>query len=204
MGFRNRNPFEVYMPVARSENRDPTQIDINQRVRSGHLIESLQDRNARQKRLEKDEATRVELPSHLYIPEDGVSLDFRKNCVITPGTTREVLMEFTAPVGCVTRFIGYGVFTDALFSTDVEFVPLVDNSRVFPYHGDPGNNFKISLGLGPDLSNINLVQTNLSMQPGQIMKWLVSNLSSVETVMGVRMVGFYDMTNKTRATRFGS
>lgn len=149
----------------------------------------------------------VELPRHLFIPAQAVSIDIRRVCQVSPGSVisdpANIILRFTAPPGAITRFISYGVFCDGEFSADFAFEPRVDGSRVFPYHGDPSQDYRINLGLGPDLSNSSLIQCNLALTPGQTVTWAVENLSTVKTVMGVRMVGYFDASGQSVSPRFG-
>lgn len=148
-------------------------------------------------------STNVNFPKHLFIPEGAQSLDFRRVVNLPSPTTDYELFRFVAPPGAVTRFISYGVFNDGDNSANYNFKPLVDGSRIFPYHGDPSDNFKIYLGLGPDLSNTSLIPCQLYLQPGQILQWLVTNTSGVDTSMGVRMVGYFDTSQRRVTGRFG-
>jgi hypothetical protein len=158
---------------------------------------------ASQAAVEQKKPTLIELPRHLYIPEGAQSIDIRKSCQVQPATTKELLMSFTAPAAGVTQFIAYGIFSDAEFSTTIEFLPEVSGARIFPYHGDPTNNFKMSLGLAPDLANTSLIPCQLTLEPGQRVDWFVTNTGTVTTVLGVRMVGYIDATQKRVAPRFG-
>lgn len=147
----------------------------------------------------------VELPSHVYpyIPVGCQPLDFRKLCSVDPATTKLEFMSFVAPVGTKTIFQAYAVFSDARDASLTEFVPTVDGQRVFPYHGDPTDNFKIALGLAPDMSNSALIAAQLILEPGQKMAWYVSNFDSVAAAMGVRMVGYFDSSALRTTPRFG-
>jgi hypothetical protein len=147
--------------------------------------------------------TPVEFPPHLYIPDGAQSLDFRRVANIPTATVNYELFRFVAPPGAVTRFISYGVFNDGNAASDYNFLPLVDGSRIFPYHGDPADSFKIYLGLGPDLSNTSLIPCQLYLQPGQTLQWLVTNTSGVDTSMGVRMTGYFDTAQRRVTGRFG-
>lgn len=151
----------------------------------------------------KRESTLVELPRHLYIPEGASSIDFRRLVTIAAGSSRELLLRYVAPQGSVTRIISYGIFNDGQNAADYEFLPLVDGARVFPYHGDPMDNYKMALGLGPDLNNSSLIPCQLTLLPNQVLEWYITNNSSVDTVMGVRMVGYFDAAEKLVTPRFG-
>jgi len=147
--------------------------------------------------------TPIELPRHLFIPEGAESIDMRRVYNVPSPTTDLQVLTFTAPPGAYTKFIAYGVYNDGDAAANYEFKPLVDNIRIFRYHGDPMANFKIDLGLAPDLSNNSLIPCQLTLVPGQILQWLVTNTSGVDTSMGVRMVGYFD-TQAIRSTeKFG-
>lgn len=149
-----------------------------------------------------EKPTKVELPYHLYIPNDAQGIDIRRLCVIKAGT-QEDLLHFQAPASGIVRFINYGVFSDGEFSTDQEFVPKVNGVRVLPFHGDPDNNYKINLGLAPDLSNNSLIQCQLALKPNDILYWTLINNSTFDVPMGVRMVGYLDNTMLRSNERFG-
>jgi len=147
--------------------------------------------------------TDVAFPPHLFIPENAESIDIRKVMNIPLGTSDYEILSFTAPQGAVTRFIKYGVFNDGLLASDYRFLPVIDGSRIFRYHGDPTDNYRISLGLGPDLSETAMIGCQLMLYPGQTVRWLVTNASAVDTAMGVRMVGYLDTSQRLVPTRFG-
>jgi hypothetical protein len=146
----------------------------------------------------------VTFPPHLFIPQGAASIDIRRCCTVTPGTTRETLMSFEAPPGGVTQFISYAIFNDGLLENNYEFRCLVNGTNVLAYHGNPSNNYRISLGLGPDLSNVNLIPMQLAVQPGQTVIWTVTNSSEVDTVMGVRMVGYINTVSGLYSAPVGS
>jgi hypothetical protein len=144
----------------------------------------------------------VSLPPHLFIPETGQSVDIRRLASVAPATS-DRLIAFTAPKGAITRFIGYSVFNDALNFNLVEFVPKVNGRRVFPFHGDPQLNFKIALGLGPDMSNANSINCLLDLNPGDFLTWDFFNNDVVAVAAGVRMIGYVDQTITRKIGRFG-
>ena len=147
--------------------------------------------------------TPVELPRHLFIPDGAESIDIRRVMNVPSPTTDYLLFRFTAPPGSYTKFISYGVYNDGDAAANYQFKPEVDGNRIFRYHGDPQANYKIDLGLAPDLSNNAMIPCQLTLEPGQILEWLITNTSGVDTSMGVRMVGYFD-TQAMRATeKFG-
>ena len=145
----------------------------------------------------------AELPKHLFMPEAVAGVDMRKVCTIIAGSVKQSLFSFVCPVGNTIRFLSYGIFSDALSSADTEFIPTVNGNRIFPYHGDPSNNFKMSLGLAPDLSNNSLIPCQLQLNPGDKLEWFVTNIAAIDTFMGVRMVGYLDSAQSRAAARFG-
>jgi hypothetical protein len=163
----------------------------------------------------KDELKRniVEFPRHLYPPERAIGIDIRRACIIPANTAvEELLMRFVCPQGSVAKFLTYALYSDALFFNDIEFTPRVNGSRVFPFHGTPvdipGSNgtqqyFKMALGLGPNLSNANLIGGELTLQPGQVIEWYCKNIATVDTVLGVRMVGYFDPSLGVSSSGFG-
>lgn len=149
--------------------------------------------------------TLVDFPRHLFIPAGSESLDLRTVWNIPSPTIDFEMLKFVAPVGAVTRFLAYAVFNDGDAEVNYDFKPKVNGNRILRYHGHPLPNgeYKISLGLGPDLSNTSLIHCELALNPGDILTWLVTNTSGVDTSMGVRMVGYFD-TQAIRVTpKFG-
>lgn len=139
----------------------------------------------------------VQLPNHLYIPEGAEVIDARKLCTISANTTNEYeLFNFGTDNNEYVRFIAYSIFTDAEGADDVEFIPRLNGSRTLKYHGDPTDNFRISLGLAPDLSNYSLINCNIIMKPNKTLTWHVKNNTNLDIPMGVRMYGYVDNRNK--------
>lgn len=161
------------------------------------------NKNAQQQFANRAKPTEVAFPPHLYTPAGAQSLDLRRVVNLPTGNTDYLLYEFIAPPGCTTHFTAYGIFNDGDDGANFNFRPLVDGSRVFQYHGDPTQNFKIYLGLGPDLSNVSLIPCQLSLNPGQKLQWLITNVSGVDTSMGVRMTGYLDTSLRRETARFG-
>ena len=167
--YGNQKPFEAVGTV------DPSQLKQNHQ------------------QLDNRSATPIKLPPHLFIPEGAESLDIRRAADIAAATaTPFKLMEFECPQGATCHFISYAVFSDGGLATTQEFIPRVDDRRVFPFQGDPQNNFKINLGLAPDLSNNSLIQCQLTINPGEKLQWYVINTNGVDIAMGIRMVGYID------------
>lgn len=197
------NPFDkwkqgwsVSLPAAQSANPGQNLLPLNFAV-PGKPAAMEKDS------LVEPSGTLVEFPRHLFIPESAQGIDITRVCNVLPGTIREALMSFEAPDGGMTVLLSYGVFTDAEFAQFVEFRPEVDGTRIFPYHGDPQNNFRINIGTGPDLSNNSLKSGHTILQPKQVLTWKVSNTDVLTRVMGVRTVGYFVSSQQLQATRFG-
>ncbi len=145
----------------------------------------------------------VAFPNHIFIPAGAQSLDLRKLATVTSPTTKAEFMRFKSPAGVVTRFISYAIYNDGALASNFKFEPEVSGNRVFPYHGDPTDNYRIALGLAPDLSVNSLIPCQLVLMPEQELIWYVTNTSGVDTDMGVRMVGYLDTAQKMVTPRFG-
>jgi len=145
----------------------------------------------------------VTLPPHLFIPGDAQSVDLRNLANVAPASINLLLMSYRAPKGGITKFIGYGVFFDALMFDLINLVPTVNGSRIFPFHGNPDRNFKIGLGTGADLSNQNLIPCQLDLQPNDLLEWRFTNNDVVDVAAGVRMSGYFDQSTIRKTGRFG-
>jgi hypothetical protein len=145
----------------------------------------------------------VELPHHLFIPANVQNLDLRKLATVSSGTIKQEFFRFKCPPGATTRFIAYAIYNDGDIAANYRFDPEVNGNRVFPYHGDPTDNYRISLGLSPDLSNNALIPCQLTLMPEQEIIWYITNTSTVATDMGIRMVGYFDTTQRLVTPRFG-
>lgn len=146
----------------------------------------------------------------INIPQSGQSLDIRRVVEASPATVNDLLINFMPPPGMEAIITAYGVYSDAQFASQTEFVPLLNNTRVFPYHGTPRdiNNpqvlpYKISLGLGPDLSNESMIECNLRIQENQRFEWYISNTSDVAQVLGVRFKGYLRSIGKAQNYKIG-
>lgn len=149
-----------------------------------------------------ENAKAVTFPTHLYLPEGARSIDIRRLVVLAPGSN-DVIMSFQAPEGSTVMFTHYGVFNDALDASLVEFVPTVNFQRVYPFQGDPNDNFRINLGLTVDLGNNALIEAPLQVNPGDTVRWTAVNNDVVNVIMGVRMKGYIDSTGLRPTRVFG-
>jgi hypothetical protein len=146
----------------------------------------------------------------INIPSSGQSLDIRRVVAASPGTISALLINFQPPPGMEAIITAYGVYSDAQFAFQTEFVPLLNSRRVFPYHGTPTdiNNpqvlpYRISLGLGPDLSNESMIECNLRIMENQKFEWYITNTSVVEQVLGVRFKGYLRSVSKAQNYKIG-
>jgi hypothetical protein len=170
----------------------------------GTVSVSDQTKMARKASVEHQTPTPVQLPHHLFVPAGAESLDIRVAADIGASTLAPtLLMDFQCPKGAVCHFIQYAVFSDGALAANQQFIPRVDGKRAFPYQGDPNDNFKINLGLAPDLSNNSLIQCQLTLNPTEKIEWFVINANLVDVAMGVRMVGYIDYGQQRINARSG-
>jgi hypothetical protein len=163
-----------------------------------------------QKRLterERTQDTPVAFPQHLFAPSGAQTIDMRRMCSVSPLPGFQLFMEFNPSAlglkGGAYRFTHYAVACDGELEVNYEFLPTMNEARIFPYHGDPQNRFKISLGLAPDLSDNALIAAELYMRSTDVLRWYVKNNDTVAADMGVRMKGYLDTTQRTVSARFG-
>jgi hypothetical protein len=190
-----RNPFATYDRGFKQEMARPANAFSASKV-AGE--EDLKKRHEESNRM----PVGVSLPPHLFVPADAQTIDIRNLANVPPATTVD-LLTFRGLKGGICYFIGYAVFFDALMFDLVNLVPTVNGARVFPLHGNPDRNFKIGLGTGSDVSNANLIQCQLLLQPNDILKWTFTNSDVVDVVAGVRMSGYFDQSTIHKIGRFG-
>lgn len=190
-----RRPDMTYDKKFRSEQNQPFEVFAANPIASAEDIK----RRSEQSNINP---MAVSLPPHLFIPADAQSIDIRNLINVPPATTVEV-MSFTGLKGGLCQFIAYGVYFDALLFDLINLVPTVDGSRVFPLHGNPNRKYKIGLGTGADLSNVNLINCQLDIQPGQKLVWTFTNSDSVDVAVGVRMSGYFSQGIIRKTGRFG-
>lgn len=191
----SRDPFSTYDASFTQRLQEPDQVF------TASAVASKQDQITRQEHSGVN-PTSVSLPPHLFIPADAQSIDIRNLANVPPSTT-VTLLEFAAPKGMHVKFIQYSVFFDALLFALVNLVPKVNGVRVFPYHGNPQEKYKIGLGTGQDLSNANLISCQLDLQPNDKLTWEFTNTDVVDVAAGVRMVGYVDQSTIRKTGRFG-
>lgn len=151
----------------------------------------------------------ISLPRHLYPPEDVQTLDMRIERSMDPSTSYDfVYSPQKLGIQGMTYITHYAIANDGLLEQDYSFLPLKNNKRIYPYHGNPQNDrnpgvFLISLGLAPDLSNIALIPGFVTLQPEDTLIWRITNSSAVATAMGVRIVGYVDPSAIRKTQSFG-
>jgi|SRR5271155_2163415 len=194
-GNITQDPFDTYDKGFKSQMQNPFEAF------SSTSIVSQKDFENRQAKTGSDPIA-VSLPPNLYIPIDAQSIDIRNLANVPPGET-VVLLAFNGQQGNIVRFINYAVFFDALMFSLINLVPTVNKVRVFPFHGNPQFNYKIGLGLGPDLSNTSLIPCQLDLQPNDQLVWTFTNNDVVDVAAGVRMSGYLDSSTIRQTGRFG-
>lgn len=144
-------------------------------------------------------------PPHLSPPPGAYTVNFIALATV-PAATAEpglVLWEYTHDTDNILRFTHYAIFNDGLLATATYFKPTINGNRIFQYHGNPMDNFRISLGNAADMNNASLNPVNIELRKGQTISWRVVNTGAVDSDMGVRMVGYIDSSIKRSANRFG-
>lgn len=152
------------------------------------------------------------LPRHLYAPEGARTIDARKIISVAAGGVAPVdLFSFTCPPGATVVFYKYDLYLDApnadgLF-TDLTWVPTIDGSRVLEMSGDPSNGF-VGMSFPNQIIGANGFSAEpflcqILMEPGQILDWTVQNGSALNHLMGVRMYGYLDMSQRLTSSKFG-
>jgi hypothetical protein len=146
----------------------------------------------------------------IHVPSYAQSLDVRRVVEASSGTTNDLLIKFQPPAGMEAIITAYGIYTDAQFAIQTEFVPTLNGRRVFPYHGTPVdlNNprripYRLSVGVGPDLSNENMIECNLRILENDVFEWRITNASSVVQVLGVRFKGYLRSINRAMNYKIG-
>jgi hypothetical protein len=148
--------------------------------------------------------TPIQFPMNFYPPNGAESLDIRRLINVPAGQVTELLiLSFTADKSQAVTFYKYGIFTDALDASLIQFIPRINNKRILRYHGDPQDDFKLNLSLGPNLNESNMIPTQLYLKPGDTITWHVLNLDVVINPMGVRMTGYIDLTKRRKTMSFG-
>lgn len=146
----------------------------------------------------------IGLPENFYPPVGAESIDIRRLINVPANQTTELLiMSYTAQTAQAITWYKYGIFTDALDASLIQFFPRINGKRILRYHGDPQNGYALNLSVGPNLNDSNLITTQLYMKPNDVLTWHVVNNDVVVNPMGVRMVGYVDSSLKRKTMSFG-
>ena len=194
-----KNPGYGFDPY--TNYNDPFKADLArpEEIFQASAIASAQDIKYRQQ-ISNDAPQAVALPPHLFIPADAQSIDISNLVNVPPATTTDIITFRGRPGGFV-KFIGYAIFNDALLLGTINLIPLVNGARVLPFHGNPNLNFKLGLGLAPDLAV--LIPCQLDLQPQDTLIWRFTNNGLVDVAVGVRMHGYFSQSTERKAGRFG-
>lgn len=150
-----------------------------------------------------DNPVPVLFPRTRSAPEGAETVDIRRIAVLAP-LESITLFSFTCNPGTTSVFFGYALFTDALSNGDVLWLPTIDNRRILAYHGDPATGYTINLAIGIDLSEAASIPCQIFMQPGQVLRWQITNQSVTNQVsMGVRMTGYLDVGQQLTSSKIG-
>lgn len=128
-------------------------------------------------------------------PSNGISYDARRVVEVSSGSIDEEILALTPPEGYELIVEGYSVYSDAQFAIHTEFIPRLDGTRQFPYHGTPVPNephlpFRITMGLDNNLADSSIIPCNMRVSDQNVFSWSVTNKSPVAQVMGVRIKGY--------------
>lgn len=141
-------------------------------------------------------------PPHLFLPASAQSVNLQNLFDVTAGTS-QLIIDFTVPNGSFLYLLGYALFNDGLLASDFDFIPRVNGRRIYEFHGDPLDNFRLYLGLSTDFNNSAVVTAPMQIQPGDRLTWEAVNRSLVDTTMGVRVTGYIDRGQIRNQARFG-
>lgn len=150
-----------------------------------------------------DSPTPTLLPRHLYAPEGARTVNAIRIISVPSGAAFVNLFDFPCIDGSTTVITAYGLFTTAAHLADIEWRPTINENRVLAYHGDPANNYRLTEATGLSLANTDLVSCQLLMETGQVLNWSVRNTSGAAVQMGVRIVGYIDMSQRLMSSKFG-
>ena len=176
-----RNPFDTYNRTWMNEMNRPSSVF------SANPVAGAEEMQARQA-ASNQQPIPVALPPHLFTPPDAQTIDISALANVPPSTTVDLLV-FTAPKGGWVNFLGYAIFNDSLNLALINLVPTINGARVLPFNGNPQLNFKLGLGVSPDLAT--LIPVQLNMQPNDVLKWTFTNNDVVDVAAGVRMNGYF-------------
>lgn len=131
----------------------------------------------------------VTLPSNNFNPEGAETFDIERLVSLDAGE-ESVILEYTAKESQTIRFIKYGMFNNIVLGSNVRFYPTINGNRVLKFHGDPMLDFALYLAVGPDLTENSMRTCDITLSPGQTLRWVGRNLSGAKGELGVRMRGY--------------
>jgi hypothetical protein len=150
----------------------------------------------------------VILPRQSHAPEGARTVDLRRLVTVANGGTSQVVNMSCLPSATLV-FLKYALVLPSGGFPNVTWSPTVDGKRVLQYHGDQGVSggaqpmTTLNISTGNDFSAVSLVDCQLLLQPGQNMSWNVTNNSGAPIQMGVRLVGYLDLSQQLLSSKFG-
>lgn len=138
---------------------------------------------------------KVYLPENIYNPDGSETFDIMR-LQLTNANTKETVLEYTAGNQQTIRFTRYGIFNNKTFGAEVRFYPTINGKRILVFHGDPLDNFSLYLSVGVDLSENAMIPCDITLNPGDTLKWEAENISGVNGEFAVRMRGYIVNTHK--------
>lgn len=178
-------------PKSKMDVNFPVDLRTNEKRAWGDAVSPSSEQD-QQRKIQSQEGNSSEVtnfPKHLYVPFGAQSVDIRNVEVLASGSQSDILV-FECPIGMQAFFFAYGLFNDSQLFANSEFIPKVNGSRVFPFHGLPQAKYKMALGLAPDLGNNSMIDCQLLLNPKEKIIWTAYNNAGVDGVMGVRMKGY--------------
>jgi hypothetical protein len=141
---------------------------------------------------QKEVALQGEFPMHLYPPRGSQTFDMRRNLRLVGPTVLATLIDYTLPEGIQGFWRAYSLYSDVPAGINAMWTVYLNDQPCFPFHGDPLNNFKITLALGIDLSSE--IDALLELKGGDHIK-VVGELSAPVAAPGAaiafRMKGWF-------------
>jgi len=140
----------------------------------------------------KESGLQGEFPMHLYPPRGSQTFDMRRNVRLVAPSVLTTLIDYTLPEGIQGFWRTYSLYSDVPAGVNAQWTVFLNEQPCFPFHGDPLNNFKITLALGIDLSSE--IDALLELKGGDHIK-VVGELSAPVAAPGAaiafRMKGWF-------------
>ena len=147
----------------------------------------------------------VQLPLNYAVPDGAESLNLWRIDTLADATSfvARTVFTFVAPSTGITRIMYYSLYSSVgVGDKRVSFLPRKDGTRVYPYHGDPEENYALfSTGsTAESMGSNSLMYAPLTLLPGQTLTWSVIVRPQgdppvplpVGSLAGVRLVGYVD------------